>query len=321
MKAILLTNGSPNQAALYYKLRESCTIERVVISQNIGTDRSALQATQLRMHAISGRMIGSPFRDAWLRLQSRYAHELGPIPDGECELVDDINDALVIDLIREVRPHIVLVSGVHPIGNRLIERCADFGGMINLHTGIAPYMMGGPNCTNWCLATGEVHLIGNTVMWLDTSAGGGPLIATEQTPLVGDEDLRELHWKVMQHGHDLFRRVATSLALGRKLPRIEQDTLPYGQWFKDVDWNAFSMVRALRNFRRTYGPAYFRSAAFQRATTGVRLFPWVEPSAEAGLQAAMYKATYRLTTRSKPMHAAVGGDRAPANNRSNTRQS
>lgn len=303
MKAILLTNSQPNQAALYYKLREACTIEKVVVSKNIPPPGK--YRPQLYLHRISARLVGGPFVDAWQYIQARYKDLLGPLPEDLCMNVDNINDGPVVRLIREVRPDVVLVSGTNQPSPRLIETGLRYGGLLNLHTGLSPYVDGGPNCTNWCLATGRFHLIGNALSWLDASNDGGPLVATEQTKLTGHEDLRTLHWKVMQHGHDLFRRVVAGLAGGRDLPYIRRSTLPQGRRFDTRQWNAAAMMKALRRFRRRYGPAYFRSPAYVRATAELRTFPWPEYSIEDELRAALYRPPPETTDRPASKTATI----------------
>jgi len=37
----------------------------------------------------------------------------------------------------------------------------------------------------WCLAKNWLHLIGNTVMWIDPGIDSGDLLSTERTPLDG----------------------------------------------------------------------------------------------------------------------------------------
>jgi methionyl-tRNA formyltransferase len=175
--------------------------------------------------------------------------------------------------IEEHQPHLVIVSGTNLVGTRTIAAAAGARGILNLHTGISPYVKGGPNCTNWCLAEGAFHLIGNTIMWLDIGIDSGAIVATEQTPLTGGETLSELHWKVMEHGHDLYVRTVRQIARGEEVPFVPQSSVGEGRTFYAVEWNARRIVQALRNFRRYYSPAWFTSKEHQARSTEIQLFP------------------------------------------------
>ena len=77
--------------------------------------------------------------------------------------------------------------------------------ILNLHTGISPYIKGGPNCTNWCIATKQFEKIGNTIMWLDKGIDTGELLTTENTKFNStDKSLLKIHMRVMNHAHDLY---------------------------------------------------------------------------------------------------------------------
>ena len=143
---------------------------------------------------------------------------------------------------------------------------------MNLHTGISPFVKGGPNCSNWCLAEGTFHLIGSTIMWLDLGIDSGNIITTEQTPLDGTESLFEMHWKVMEHAHDLYRRVVSRLAKGHELPSIPQDSIGLGRTFYGVEWNGVAARRALRNFQREY-PKFFQTASARTQPPSLKLIP------------------------------------------------
>src|SRR5207253_2541544 len=123
-------------------------------------------------------------------------------PDVPLVRVRNINDTATREFLQQLRPDLVTVAGTNMVGPTLLAEASEGRGVVNLHTGLSPYVKGGPNCTNWCLAEGTFHLIGNTVMWLDPGIDTGRIIASERTPLAGDEDLAELHWKVMEHAHD-----------------------------------------------------------------------------------------------------------------------
>src|SRR5262249_1175840 len=145
--------------------------------------KMASLATRIPVRIFTGELAHT-----WQSLQARYRDQYPAPPTTEGPEVSSINDAATLSFLEKSRPDHVVVSGTNMVGRKLLawldgRRC----GTINLHTGISPYVRGGPNCTNWCLAMGWYHLIGNTVMWIDAGVDSGDLIATERTLLDGSE--------------------------------------------------------------------------------------------------------------------------------------
>jgi threonine/homoserine efflux transporter RhtA len=80
----------------------------------------------------------------------------------------------------------------------------------------------------------------------------GNLIATERTPLTGEERLTDLHIKVMDHAHDLYLRCIRRFASGESLPNIPQAELGEGQLFLSRQWTTKAIALAVANFYRHY---------------------------------------------------------------------
>jgi len=76
--------------------------------------------------------------------------------------------------------------------------------------------------------------------------------------------LFEMHWKVMEHAHDLYCRVVSLLAKGHALPSVPQDSIGAGRTYYGVEWNGLAARRALKNFKHHY-PRFFESPAASRA--------------------------------------------------------
>ncbi|MCA9794268.1 MAG: hypothetical protein KC910_20820 [Candidatus Eremiobacteraeota bacterium] len=202
-------------------------------------------------------------------MQDTYAQRYRDYPVREPLEVANVNDELTLQTIERVRPSLVVVSGTNIVGSRVIEASKALGEIVNLHTGISPYVRGGPNCTNWCLAKKWFHLIGNTVMWLDRGVDTGKIIATEQTPLSGDETLYDLQFKVMEHAHDLYRRCLLAIDSARdEVSAIPQTSLGEGVEFRNTDWGALAMVAATLNHR-----FYYRGQLPGSPHPGLRLVP------------------------------------------------
>ncbi len=274
MRVVILTNKQGNQIALANKISKHFEIAAIVFSRNIPKKRKnfALNA-HLLVNRLANRTIGSKFLKAWFELGKHYQKFYPNVPQTETAEVTNVNDGKTYEIIKKYSPDLVIVSGTNLVGKRIIEISQKGMGIVNLHTGISPYVKGGPNCTNWCLAKNWFHLIGNTVMWLDSGIDTGNIIATEQTNLDGSETLFDLHFKVMEHAHSLLVRSLLKIAPNSEVLSVPQSGVSEGTLFYSVDWNAKAMRQALENFRRNYAEYFADSMKHEKLTEPLKLFP------------------------------------------------
>ena len=271
IRVVVLTNAQSNQNALVSKLARHVKIAAVVHSRNVPKKKPAISKRfRTFLNKLAVRAWGGELLAAWTEMLRRYEAEYEPFRAAPVQSVDNVNDEATFKIIDETRPELVIVSGTNIVGRRLIEFSQRYGGIVNLHTGISPYVKGGPNCTNWCLAKAWYHLIGNTVMWLDAGVDSGALIATERTPLDGSESLDELHWKVMEHAHEMYVGAVRRLSEKRSLPRIEQGSIAKGTEFRSLEWTGNEMKRAVVNFKTGYS-RYFENGVTE--SVDIKLFP------------------------------------------------
>lgn len=254
MKAILLCNEAANQRALANRLHAVHPLAA------IATVRIPLPKTRppLRRRLVSV-SVGLPLRRAWLGMLARLDRAFPAFPDVPASTHEGVNAASVVRLIEETRPDAVLVSGTDLLRQPLLDVIAKSGRVMNLHTGLSPYIKGGPNCTNWALALGEFDLIGNTIMWLDKGIDSGNIIVTERTPLTGGESLLQLHVAVMDHAHAIYCRAYGRLAEGAALPSVPQSDLGPGRLFLTRHWTGRRIATAVANFYGRYGRVSPRS--------------------------------------------------------------
>jgi methionyl-tRNA formyltransferase len=277
MRVLLLTNFQGNQLALANKLAGECEIAGIVFSRNIPQKKpSAAKKLRMLLNRAAGRTAGKEFVDVWFGMLAKYSELYPETPAKNVINVENVNDAETLKAIDDLAPDLVVVSGTNLVGRKVIEAAQKRGGIVNLHTGISPYVKGGPNCTNWCLAKNWFHLIGNTVMWLDAGIDTGNIIATEQTPLSGDETLFDLHWKVMEHAHSLYVEAIRRLARGEKLNSVPQKSIAKGSDFYSADWGLGPMRRASANFRRNYRAHFSDPAKHRELSAELKLFPFTD---------------------------------------------
>jgi folate-dependent phosphoribosylglycinamide formyltransferase PurN len=250
MKAVILTGNQGNQRALCHKIADVCDVSAIVVSDNIPRRKPSLtKKIRTFLNRVENRLAGREFVETWFKLLGEYDAQFPDFPDVPIIRVKNVNDAATIEALEKYAPDLTIVSGTNLVGKKAIKASKK---IVNLHTGISPYVKGGPNCTNWCLAKNWFHLIGNTVMWLDLGIDTGKIITTEQTPLDGSETLFELHWKVMEHAHDLYVRAVRQIGEGGEVPALPQDEISTGTTFYTADWNALAQHSALKNFRANY---------------------------------------------------------------------
>lgn len=274
MKVVILTTEQGNQVALCNKLAARCEVVGIVLSKNVPRrSRPLKQRAAGFASRASVRLLGRPFLDAWNQMQQAYAKRYPALPDVPVVRVNNVNDEATIEMFKQQQPDVIVVSGTNLVNRRTMESAPRKTRFVNLHTGISPFVKGGPNCSNWCLAQGTFELIGNTIMWLDLGIDSGNIITTEQTSLDGSESLFEMHWKVMEHAHDLYGRVVSLLASGRELGSVPQDSVGSGRTFYGVEWNGLAARRALKNFKHRY-PKFFQSRGESREQhSALKLIP------------------------------------------------
>ncbi|NOT91569.1 formyltransferase family protein [Ferruginibacter sp.] len=161
--------------------------------------------------------------------------------------VSSINSADAKLFITDNQADLVMVSGTSLLKKNILEIQLPVG-IINLHTGLSPYIKGSPNCTNWCIASRQFHLIGNTIMWIDAGIDSGDLLCTAIVKFTGNESLSDIHIKVMEEAHALYLQTVKSMG-SNTLQRVKQNSIAAGTTYYSKDWNYKQKRRLLKNMR------------------------------------------------------------------------
>jgi folate-dependent phosphoribosylglycinamide formyltransferase PurN len=246
MKIYAVFGEGSSQRALAHRLH------RLFSLAHIAEIRLEPKGKRKIIRSLTSLTVARGLRAAWMKMLDRYDREYPAWPAVPLSIHQSANDEKLARIIEREKPDLVLVSGTDLLTKDTLDRFATK--VMNLHTGISPYIRGAPNCTNWALALGEFDLIGNTVMWIDRGIDTGAIVTTERTPLTGRETLTELHAKVMEHAHDLYTRAVYAFVGGRELPAIPQVSIAKGRLFLTRDWNSAAMLRAVFNHRVHYRP-------------------------------------------------------------------
>jgi len=244
--SVLLWFGSqPNQRALANKLAEKFNIAGIVIEKRTGG--KPLYSPKKIFNSIIDRLLFNEIRKSWSALMKKYDRDFPSWPEAEILETPTINSENAIEFSKSRTPDLILVSGTSLVRKEMLSSPTRLG-IMNLHTGLSPYVKGGPNCTNWCIANGEFHLIGNTVMWIDPGIDSGRIISSERVDPGGNNTLSEIHIKVMESAHELYIRSANHVMNSAdKIKGVGQDTIAKGMTYYTRDWNNQMKYRLLKN--------------------------------------------------------------------------
>lgn len=256
MRVVIWVGNESNQRALVNKLHAAVEVVGIVTESRPG--KRKITPGKI-IEKIVEKLLLRSVSIAWLGMKQYYQERYPTWP--EVPLLDtvSINTDDVFEFTRNLAPDLIVVSGTSLVRKKLLSINPSVG-IVNLHTGLSPYIKGGPNCTNWCIATGQFHLIGNTVMWIDAGIDTGNIIATELTQFTGNETLTDVHIRVMEHAHDLYVR-GIQQSLKTRKPGVNQDELATGKTYYSREWGLkekLRLVRNLRSFRKEINSVTYR---------------------------------------------------------------
>ena len=248
LKIVFWCGTGANQKALANKMAAEFDLAGIVLDEHPGGARKrklhqvpAIIWDRLKFRKIYG---------AWKNLMTHYNQHFPTWPDKPLLKVPGINSEATRTFTENLQPDLIVVSGTSLIKKPVINIQASIG-IINLHTGLSPYVKGGPNCTNWCIANNDFHLVGNTIMWLNEGIDSGNIITTETINIQDAADLDEAHLAVMEHAHDLYIRAIRYLS-GPASPynSVPQASLGKGHLYLTKMWTAEKRKKLLSNWQK-----------------------------------------------------------------------
>ncbi len=270
MKIVLLCGHQYNQVALANKIAQQFHLAGIIIEQKETKNATAFSLKQL-IEKVLNRTVFITLHRSWFKLLDTYKNEYPAFPETEKIRVSNINSEASVDFIRHLQPDLVMVSGTSIVKNKILDLRIPKG-IINLHTGLSPYINGGPNCTNWCIAEKQFHLIGSTIMWIDAGIDSGDIITTERTLLDGKESLPDLHLKVMNHAHTLYLKALKKLQEDPEhCAKVKQKSIAAGTTYYNSQWNSNAKWRLLKNLKKLR--AYFKSAQYKIDISKIKTVP------------------------------------------------
>ena len=247
-RIIIWCDGSANQKALAAKIAKRFFVAGIIIDEKQSLSKKLIIKSIPLL--IWDRLRFFSVYSAWKRMQQWYQEQFRDWPEVPILRVPSINSSEAEDFTRRLSPQLVVVSGTQLIKQPMLNIPVEIG-MINLHTGLSPYVKGGPNCTNWCISNNEWHLIGNTIMWINAGIDSGNIITTETIDIRKADNLFEAHKLVMEHAHNLYIRAIDYLVTHHSpYQSIQQNSLGKGRLFLTKMWTAEKRKLLLENWKR-----------------------------------------------------------------------
>jgi methionyl-tRNA formyltransferase len=246
---VIWCGAASNQKALVNKIAAEFNLKGIVRENKAsGTGKKKLGSLP---SLIWDRFRFKSIYDAWKNMQIQYDQKFPSWPEVPTLELSNINDKATFEFTRECQPDLIIVSGTALIKDKDLLNFPASIGIINLHTGLSPFVKGGPNCTNWCIANNSFNLVGNTIMWLNSGIDSGNIITTEALDITADRDLNEAHIHVMEHAHDLYiRSIRYLFSSSTPYNSVPQQKLGKGQLFLTKMWTSEKRKALLRNWRQ-----------------------------------------------------------------------
>lgn len=248
MKVVLWIGNETNQKALANKIAKEFNVVGIVTETRNTASKITLKKV---FEKVVEKFFLPSIAKSWFGMKSRYEKLFNDYPNTKIIDVENINSDEAFNFSTELKPDLIVVSGTRLVKEKMLSIAPKIG-ILNLHTGLSPYIKGGPNCTNWCIATEQFHLIGNTIMWIDLGIDTGNILTTEFTAFTGKETLSEIHIKVMEHAHELYLKAIRHVALGGK-NSVKQDSIAKGKTYYSKEWNLkqkINLVKGMKKFKQ-----------------------------------------------------------------------
>jgi Formyl transferase len=244
-RIVIWCGDAPNQKALANKIAKQFNLSGIVIDKKKNFKKTPF--LKKLVPALQDRIFFKSIINAWTFVMYGYAKQFPHWPDVPLINVDTVNNDDAFRFTEKLSPHLIVVSGTGLVKSKMLSLKPALG-IINLHTGLSPYIKGGPNCTNWCIATGQYEKIGNTIMWINEGIDAGNIITSECTPLPGIKNLRDIQWKVMEHAHELYlKAIAYLVSTPAPHNSVPQKQIAAGKLYLTRMWNFSAKRRLLAN--------------------------------------------------------------------------
>lgn len=244
MNLLLWIGNESNQKALANKLANDFNIVGIVTESRQPKRKITLNKI---IHSLYEKVFLSALNKAWWGMKDYYEKKYADYPLVNRIDVENINNEEAYNFSKDLNPDLIIVSGTGLVKSKMLS-VKTKKGILNLHTGLSPYIKGGPNCTNWCIATKQYHLVGNTIMWIDEGIDSGNIVTTELTKIDWSKSLLDIHVAVMEHAHQLYVKAIKFIEEGN-MSNVKQSDIGVGKTYYTKEWKLKNKRDLIRNLR------------------------------------------------------------------------
>jgi folate-dependent phosphoribosylglycinamide formyltransferase PurN len=241
-KIVLLCSDFFSTTVVYNYVNAEFPIDTVVMEEPMrGMALAKRRFKRLGFFRTSGQILFSLFIVPLIRLGSKkrvkeilaqYPFDETPIPGEKIKRVVSANDASTIELIKELKPDIVIVNGTRILSKKLLDSTPAV--FINMHTGITPQYRG-VHGGYWAMVNNDPQRFGVTVHLVDKGVDtGGILYQAVATPTPKDNYITYTYIQFGE-GIPLMKRSVEDAVHGRLQP-VVHPTEKGAVWYHPTVW-------------------------------------------------------------------------------------
>lgn len=247
-KIVMWCGDAPNQKALAQKIHRQFGLAAIVLDKKIKVRRTGQKESLWKKLYKASQFW--PIHLAWTGMLKKYSREFPLWPAVPVLEARNINSEEAYNFTLGFQPDLIIVSGTNLVKEPMLSVPVKIG-IMNLHTGLSPYIKGGPNCTNWCIAENKWNMVGNTIMWINAGIDTGNIITTEQVDILPCHSLLEAQVRVMEQAHQLYcKAIGYVFATQAPYISIPQQSIAEGKIYYTKMWTDEKKKQLLRNWHR-----------------------------------------------------------------------
>lgn len=222
MKIIILAGKGQSTSFVYNALRHVFTIEHIVLEDNVSR-RKLLRRRLKKLGYVKvlNQLLFQLTIPACLAFFSKRrinevknAYHMSSIFNPECGIsnVLSVNEQKCIDLLKALKPDIILVNGTRIISKNVLDSTNAL--FINTHVGITPQYRG-VHGAYWALASGDKDNCGVTIHKVDKGVDTGDIIKQATIDVTSKDNFAT--YPLIQYGVaiELLKSVLTDISEGK----------------------------------------------------------------------------------------------------------
>jgi folate-dependent phosphoribosylglycinamide formyltransferase PurN len=244
-KIVLLCSACYATTVLYNYINESYPIDTVIEEKPMrGFALAKRRFKKLGFFKVSSQIafsflvvpfLGMTGRKRIAVLKKQFGFNDKPIPEEKIKRFDTVNDAGCIDLLKNIQPAIVLVSGTRIISKKVLESCPAF--FINMHAGITPQYRG-VHGGYWAVANNDVENFGVTIHRVDKGIDTGEVLYQQKIQVSPDDNYTTYPYLQLGEGLPLMKKAVADIFAGRLSPVIATSS-DSRLWYHPTIWQYF----------------------------------------------------------------------------------